>query len=76
MKYVCQVCGYVHEGDPVPEKCPQCGAPASKFKEMAAEMSWATEHSVGIAKGVPEDMTKDVEYGKKKSKREYKVYNV
>ena len=60
MKYVCQVCGYVHEGDPVPEKCPQCGAPASKFKEMAAEMSWATEHSVGIAKGVPEDILNDL----------------
>ena len=25
MKYVCQVCGYVHEGDEAPEKCPKCG---------------------------------------------------
>ncbi len=24
-KFVCSVCGYVHEGDSAPEKCPQCG---------------------------------------------------
>ncbi len=27
-KWVCPVCGYVHEGDVPPEKCPQCGVPA------------------------------------------------
>ena len=50
-KFVCQVCGYVYEGEAAPAKCPQCGAPASKFQEMAAEMGWAAEHVVGIAKG-------------------------
>ena len=25
-KFVCTICGYVHEGDDAPEKCPQCGA--------------------------------------------------
>ena len=35
-KFVCQVCGYVYEGEAAPAKCPQCGAPASKFQEMAA----------------------------------------
>lgn len=24
MKYVCEICGYVHEGDNPPEKCPVC----------------------------------------------------
>ena len=33
-KYVCSVCGYVHEGNEPPEVCPVCKAPASKFKEM------------------------------------------
>ena len=33
-KFVCSVCGYVHEGDAPPEKCPQCGAPADKFYEQ------------------------------------------
>lgn len=56
-KYVCTVCGYIWEGDAPPEKCPQCGAPASKFKEMDdGERTWAAEHVVGIAKDVPEDI--------------------
>ena len=32
MKWVCQVCGYVHEGDQPPEACPVCKAPAEKFR--------------------------------------------
>ena len=51
-KYVCSVCGYVHEGDSAPEKCPQCGVPAEKFNEQSGEMSWAAEHVLGVAKGV------------------------
>ena len=47
-KWVCTVCGYVYEGENAPEKCPQCGVPASKFKEQASEgMTWACEHEVG-----------------------------
>ena|SRR5574344_542900 len=59
-KWVCQVCGYVYEGAEPPAKCPQCGAPASKFKEQAGEMTWACEHVVGIAKDAPEDIKKDL----------------
>jgi len=55
-KFVCTVCGYVHEGDSAPEKCPVCGAPASKFAEQKGEMAWAAEHVVGVAKGAPEDI--------------------
>ena len=54
MKRVCSICGYVHEGDQPPEFCPLCKAPASKFKKMEAERSWAAEHIVGIAKGLDE----------------------
>ena len=54
MKWVCSICGYVHEGDQPPEFCPLCKAPASKFKTMEAERSWAAEHIVGIAKGLDE----------------------
>ena len=53
-KWVCPVCGYVHEGDVPPEKCPQCGVPGAKFTEQKGEMSWAAEHVVGVAKGVDE----------------------
>ena len=51
-RFVCSVCGYVYEGDTPPEFCPQCKAPASKFKEETGSMSWAAEHTVGVAAGV------------------------
>jgi len=53
-KFVCSICGYVHEGDKAPEQCPLCKAPASKFNEMAAERTWAAEHVVGVAQGLDE----------------------
>jgi quercetin dioxygenase-like cupin family protein len=30
-KWRCTVCGYIHEGEQPPEKCPNCGAPKEKF---------------------------------------------
>ena len=51
-KWVCSVCGYVYEGDEAPEKCPQCGVPASKFNKQEGEMAWAAEHVLGVAQGV------------------------
>ena len=52
-KYVCSVCGYVHEGNEPPEACPQCKAPASKFVEQKEDaLAWADQHVVGVAKDV------------------------
>jgi rubrerythrin len=59
-KFVCGICGYVHEGDKAPDKCPQCGALASKFAEQASgKLAWADEHRIGVAK----DLDKDVVEG-------------
>ena len=55
-KWICTVCGYVWEGENPPEKCPQCGVPASKFVEQKGEMAWAAEHVVGVAQGAPEEI--------------------
>ncbi len=51
-KFKCTVCGYVHEGDSAPEKCPVCGVPTSKFVEDNGDRTWAAEHVVGVAQGV------------------------
>lgn len=61
-KFICVVCGYVHEGAEAPEKCPVCGAPKSKFKELdtEAELTFVTEHEIGVAKGTGEEMIKDL----------------
>ena len=58
-KFVCKVCGYVHEGDSAPERCPQCKVPADKFEEMT-DKTWAAEHIVGVAKDVAEDIKEDL----------------
>ena len=60
MKFVCQVCGYVYEGDAAPEKCPVCGAPAEKFTAQTGTMEWAAEHVVGVAQGASEDIMEDL----------------
>ncbi len=59
-KFVCMVCGYVHEGDAAPEACPVCKVPSDKFQEQAGEREWAAEHVVGVAKGVREDIIADL----------------
>lgn len=51
-KFVCTVCGYIHEGETAPEKCPVCGVAADKFMEKTGDFTFADEHVIGIAKGV------------------------
>lgn len=53
-KYVCSVCGYVHDGNEAPAFCPQCKAPASKFnlQDQSEALVWADEHKIGVAKGL------------------------
>ncbi len=63
-KWVCPVCGYVHEGDTAPEKCPQCGVPGAKFTEQKSDMTWAAEHVLGVGKtfgaDVPAEAQKEI----------------
>ncbi|MBQ1862189.1 MAG: NADH peroxidase [Clostridia bacterium] len=59
MKFVCSVCGYVHEGDSAPEKCPVCKAPASKFN-VVEDRTLAAEHVIGAAEGASEDIIADL----------------
>ena len=51
-KFVCTVCGYIHEGNAAPGECPQCKAPAGKFTEQPQGLAWADEHKIGVAQGI------------------------
>ena len=52
-KFICSICGYVHEGESAPEKCPQCGSPAAKFNAQSTEgLAFADEHKIGVAKDI------------------------
>ena len=60
-KFICTVCGYIHEGTEAPEQCPICKADKSKFKEMEVtdgELKFATVHYLGAAykEGVSEEL--------------------
>lgn len=56
-KFRCTVCGYVHEGPEAPEKCPVCKAGKDKFVKIDENSrSWAAEHVIGVAQGVPADI--------------------
>ena len=55
-KYICTVCGYIHEGDAPPEVCPICKVGADKFEEVKGELKWADEHRIGVAQGVDEEI--------------------
>lgn len=59
-KWVCQVCGYIYEGDTAPEECPVCHVGAEKFEELKGEMTWADEHRIGVAKGVDEEVVEEL----------------
>lgn len=50
-KWRCTVCGYIHEGDEPPEKCPVCGADKSKFEELTAESATGTDATTGDTDG-------------------------
>ena len=61
-KFVCTVCGYVHEGDEAPERCPQCKQPKEKFKllDESAGLTFVTEHILGVAKDCDDEMKRDL----------------
>ena len=59
-KYVCSVCGYVHEGEEAPDVCPVCKVDSSKFTKQSEDKTWAAEHVVGVAQGAPMDIIEDL----------------
>ncbi len=60
-RWMCSVCGYIHEGPEAPERCPQCKQPREKFVELQSDkLEFATEHIIGVAKGCDEEMINDL----------------
>ena len=62
-KFICTVCGYVHEGDEAPERCPQCKAPREKFKEVVEDgesLQFACEHILGDGQVGNEEMVNNL----------------
>jgi len=47
-KWVCQVCGYVYEGENPPAECPVCHVGADQFKKVEGEIKLAAQHEFGV----------------------------
>ena len=65
MKYVCPVCGYVHEGDNPPAECPVCHVSGDKFKAVEGELTLAAEHEFGVYEKTVKDNANVSEEDKK-----------
>ncbi len=44
-KWKCGACGYIHDGDSAPDKCPKCDAPKEKFEKLADDKAQLIERS-------------------------------
>ena len=56
-KFVCTVCGYIHEAESIEGfVCPVCKVKSDKFEEMSEGLNWADEHRIGVAQGVDEEI--------------------
>ena len=49
-KFICPICGYVHEGREAPERCPQCKQIVTWKVASDDKLNFACEHVLGVAK--------------------------
>lgn len=63
-KWKCEACGYIHDGDSAPEKCPKCGAPKEQFAELdekAAKLVERSRHTNALHSRVI-DLAREIEH--------------
>ena len=70
-KWICSVCGYVHEGDTPPAECPNCKAPAEKFIEQT---EFGDDHVIGVASGSDEKILEALRKNFEDDSREVGIY--
>jgi len=70
-KWRCTVCGYIHEGENAPVRCPVCEAPASKFEEIRAEAGETTKNLCANWDGETEEVGMYLAFSKKADEEGY-----
>ena len=73
-KFICKVCGYVHEGNTPPEFCPKCKAPASAFEEVKTLKGSKTEANLQAAFAGESQATNKYTYFASKAKKHAKIW--
>lgn len=59
-RFVCTVCGYIHEGNEPPKECPLCKAKQDKFIEKKDKLDWADEHRIGVTGSIASEIMEDL----------------
>ena len=70
-KWQCSVCGYIHEGDEAPDRCPMCGAPKEKFVLLAADENNTAGNLSGNWDGETEEVGMYYAFAKKAEEEGY-----
>ena len=70
-KWQCQVCGYIHEGEEAPERCPVCGALRDKFIELTNDTGLTAQNLTGNWDGETEEVGLYLAYAKKAEEEGY-----
>ncbi len=45
MRWRCLICGYIHDGEKPPYRCPVCGAPAKMFEPVPQDAKPSADHA-------------------------------
>lgn len=56
MKWICGVCGYIHQGLDIPSACPVCKLGRDHFERLVEGNAWADEHVIGTAQQMDEEV--------------------
>lgn len=70
-KWRCTVCGYIHEGENPPVRCPVCEAPASKFEAVGAGEGETTKNLAANWDGETEEVGMYLAFSKKADEEGY-----
>lgn len=70
-KFQCVVCGYIHQGEEAPMKCPVCGVPHENFTELSVEEGQTPSNLNANWDGETEEVGLYLAFGKKAEEEGY-----
>lgn len=59
-RFICTVCGYVHEGENPPEECPVCHQPSAKFREETKSLEKNKQQEKKFVQSAEQEKQEDI----------------
>lgn len=73
-KWICDICGYIYEGEKLPKECPICNATSEKFRINLNKYSYDNNFKVGIANDLDESLKQELRENFNIECREVAIY--